>query len=112
MSLSQFSSSTLAWRKPCEHEQYGTNVNPSVLMPVAPEWATAEVVLGGAYRTLVLGIGEGDVDRERLRQLATQFPEPELWSELLTSLDGLVSPSPKDDELRLPLVMPLVPELA
>lgn len=83
----------------------------SVLWPVAPEWSTGEILVGAAYRTLILGISESEIDREMIAQLPAQAPSPELWATLLLSSDGLASP-PLSREGKLPQLMPLVTETA
>jgi hypothetical protein len=83
----------------------------SVLWPVAPEWSTGEVLVGAAYRTLLLGISEGQVDRELLSQLPALLPTSALWADLLLSGEGLASP-PLSREGKLPQLMPLVTETA
>lgn len=96
------------WTRDKDHERY----RDSVLVPVAPEWATGEVLLSGAYRKLLLGINEAGVDRRELQDLPGRLQRPSLWSELFTHPSGLQSPPSKKETLGLWQLMPYVPEVA
>lgn len=96
------------WTREKDHERY----RDSILVPVAPEWATGEVLLSGAYRKLLLGVSESAVDRRQIQRLATVLPRPALWSELFTHNSGLQSPPSKKEMLGLAQLMPYVPEIA
>lgn len=94
-----------------EHSAFG-----KTLWPVAPEYATGEVLLGGAYRKLLLGVRDADVDLERIEHLPAEHglaPET-LWRDLLLRPDGLASPAPRGRRQggRLRQLMPLVPSIA
>ncbi len=96
------------WTRQKDHERY----RESILAPVAPEWATGEVLLSGAYRTLILGVPESRVDRRDIARLPSSLPHTHVWSELLTHRSGFHSPPSKKETLGLPQLMPYVPEIA
>lgn len=82
-------------------------------MPVAPEWTVGEVLLAAAYRKLLLGFPEGDVDREQIdKHLLVKLEPEELWHHLLTKRGGLASPRPARERLGLKQLMPIVPEIS
>jgi hypothetical protein len=91
-----------------EHEGY----RESILSPVAPEYSTGEVLLGAAYRKLVLGVAEREVDLAEIATLPTQLSPPDAWTTMLGSAGGLASPARAGQgRVRLPQLMPLVPEV-
>jgi len=94
----------------CEHSGY----ERSVLAPVAPEYSTGEVLLGAAYRRLLLNVQEAAVDPEDIGTLPAQLDPSELWEELLLGHEGLASPALAGQRgtLILRQLMPLVPEVA
>lgn len=95
------------WNKDKDHPAY----RESVLMPVAPEWTTGEVLLAATYRKLILKVSEKNVDREQISDyLLTKLEPRAMWNDLFTLPGALRSPRPRKDPL--PQVMPLVPELA
>jgi hypothetical protein len=96
------------WTREKDHERY----RDSILVPVAPEWATGEVLLSGAYRKLLLGVGESGVDRRELQDLPGKLPRPPLWLDLFSHPSGLQSPPSKKETLGLAQLMPYVPEIA
>ncbi len=83
----------------------------SVLWPVAPEWTTGEVLIGAAYRKLILGISETTVDRDRIQTLPKDLPQGQPWEDLLLGPGGLSSPALGREQKQSQL-MPLVPEIA
>jgi hypothetical protein len=106
MALSLFSD--YRWTREKDHERY----RDSILAPVAPEWATGEVLLSGAYRKLLLGVSESSVDRRQLQSLSNDLPRPALWADLFAHAAGLQSPPSKKEMLGLAQLMPYVPEIA
>ena len=68
----------------------------SMLYTAAAEWSTGEVLLASAYRGLLLGVGESDVDLENIMRARDMMPAsvggPELWSQLLVERGGIASP--------------------
>jgi len=93
-----------------EHPSY----DGSALSPVAPEYSTGEVLLGAAYRRLLLGVQEATVDPEGINTLPTQLEPTGLWDELLLGEGGLASPALAGQRgtAILRQLMPLVPEVA
>ena len=85
----------------------------SYLSPVAPEQSTVEVLLGGAYRKLVTGKSDAEIDLDLIPDLPEEFgstpQEIEAWEELL-DFGGIGSPSTERRD-RKQLVQ-LVPALA
>lgn len=96
------------WKQ--EHESY----KKSILSPIAPEYTTGEVLLGAAYRKLLLGIAEQDVDLEKIPFLPSLLPEVDVWTKLLLDAEGLASPSLKGQSKTASLaqLMPLVPAIS
>lgn len=96
------------------HQSYGN----SLLSITAPEYATGEVLLGSAYRKLLLGITDASVDLELIAGLPSQIPERfgtiDLWETLLLQTGGLVSPAKggQKEATLLYQLMPLTPEIA
>src|ERR1700726_523437 len=90
----------------------------SVLSSTAPEYATSEVLLGGAYRKLILGTHENEVDLERINALPSEvapaFGGDALWTALLFNFGGIASParSGQRRSRAMPQMMPVVPEVA
>ena len=88
----------------------------SPLWPVAPEYATGEVLLGAAYRKLLLDVRDADINLERIENLAEELElsPREVWQELFIRNDGLSSPPPRGRRQggRLRQLMPLVPEVS
>jgi hypothetical protein len=85
----------------------------SYLSPVAPEQATVEVLLGGAYRKLVTGETDAEIDLDKIPELpgklADAHGQAEGWEELL-GFGGLGSPSTEKRDRRQ--LVQLVPALA
>ncbi len=98
----------LKWDKRKDHLMY----RESIFAPIAPEWATGEVLVGAAYRKLLLGIPEGIVNREQIKDLPPQLQPSDMWDKMFKLATGLSSPSSPRDALRLPQLMPFVPSLA
>jgi hypothetical protein len=90
----------------------------SILFSPAPEWSTGEVLLASAYRRLILGVSESDVDLGHIEQVPSLMPQavggPEVWSRLLTERGGLMSPLKHGQysSLASRQLMPLVPAIA
>ena len=100
----------------------------SILLPVAPEYSTGEVLLAAAYRRLVNGESDAAVDLEDIdglpERLAGAAPQIDArivpqeferaWSDLVFGAGGLASPTPRGAQgsRRLRQLMPLVPELS
>lgn len=93
----------------------------SILDMPSPGYFTGEVMLGSAYRALLLGVSESDVNLELLPSLPGRLAVPTainstVWERiLLGGPDSLASPQPRGRSSRgssLPQVSPLVPELA
>src|SRR6266566_6978981 len=90
----------------------------SILATVAPEYSIGEVLLGSAYRGLLLMRAERDVDLEKIDGLPDIFSHdlggPGLWRTLLKQEQGgLASPVRGGQKtIRLPQLMPLVPQIA
>lgn len=93
-----------------EHDHY----DDSILAPFAPEYATGEVLLGAAYRELVLGIGENDVSLEDAATIPERSDHLALWRDLVFEAGGLRSPSlgGQQGSNALPQLMPLVPAIS
>ena len=99
-----------------EHDHYKN----SMLWGVAPQYATSEVLMGGAYREFVVEHSDGAIALERILEIPASIGlvggELEAWQELLRSPGGLASPSPAGqksrDGTRQSQLMPLVPEVA
>jgi hypothetical protein len=98
----------LKWGKDKEHPRY----RESIFVPVAPEWATGEVLVGAAYRKLLLNVSEAIVDREHVKSLSRELDPSDAWDELFKLPTGLASPPSPRDTLKLPQLMPLVPSIA
>src|SRR5215212_9093161 len=68
----------------------------SLFSTVAPEYATGEVLLGSAYRMLLLGMRDSEVDLEHVPAVPGQVPQGfgdiALWDELLFGPGGIDSP--------------------
>lgn len=108
------------------HSSYGA----SILSPVAPEYTTGEGLVAAAYRTVLLGIRDRDVDLETITGLPNQLSEAairagsdlgspeasaaflESWRDLVNAPGGLLSPTPSGSAARLPQLTPLVPRIA
>lgn len=107
MPLSEF------WSNPGKkvHQAY----DKSILAPVAPEYATGEVLLGGAYRALVLRIPDRDVDPEKIDTLPGRLGDDAAWEQLLLAPGGLASPPLQGERVKtrpLRQLMPLVPAIS
>jgi hypothetical protein len=68
----------------------------SLLSTVAPEYSTGEVLLGSAYRKLLLGMRDSEVDLEGVTRLpadvAPAFGGEKLWKQLIFAKGGIESP--------------------
>lgn len=98
----------------------------SVLLPVAPEYTTGEVLLASAYRTLLTGerdavVDLADIDRipAAVAQAASEADPRvdrsafrEMWEPLVFEPGGLKSPTPSMGGARYKQLMPLVPQLS
>lgn len=110
MQISEFE---IAPSKQC-HRVY----EASMFSTTAPEYSTGEVLLASAYRSLILGVGESDVDLDNIACARDAMPAtvggPETWSRLLMERGGIQSPLRHGQ--RSPLasrqLMPLVPSVA
>ncbi len=95
------------------HEAY----DGSFLTTVRPEYSTGEVLLGSAYRRLLLNKHDREVDLEDITRLpghlATIPLESEaMWKGLFLERSGLASPPPAGQQKHgLRQLMPLVPEI-
>ena len=106
------------------HESYKS----SMLLPVAPEYGTGEVLLASAYRRLITNESDAAIDLEdidgmpdRIATAASQI-DPRLdrrafrqaWQDLVFAPGGLTSPTPRGAQgsRRLRQLMPLVPQLS
>lgn len=94
----------------------GDSVHPSyrdsILAPVAPEYATGEVLLGATYRKLLLGVSEASIDLSRINALAGYLDPADAWQDLLRTPGGLGSPPLGGQGSNPPpQLMPLVPEI-
>jgi hypothetical protein len=90
----------------------------SMLYTTAPEWSTGEVLLSSAYRCLILGIPEREIDLANIDQIPQTVPaalggEP-LWSKLLSERGGIASPlkGGQKSPVATRQLMPLVPSVA
>jgi hypothetical protein len=99
-----------------DHDYYRN----SMFWGVAPEYATSEVLLGGAYREFVVAQSDGAIDLDQISELPDAIGlsdgELEMWRELVGTPTGLASPSPAGQKSRAGIrqsqLMPLVPEVA
>lgn len=91
--------------------------NGSIFSPVAPEYTVGDVLVGSAYRALVLGIGEQTVEPEDARalpvELAGEMGEAG-WAAVLGPRGALGAPQPERQRRSdpPPRLMPLVPSIA
>jgi hypothetical protein len=95
----------------------------SALAPAAPEYAVGDVLLGSAYRTLVLKVRDTYVQSKYREGMVERIvaatggdaPRPELageaWTQILGGPGGLASPRLKQGKGDQRLI-PIVPELA
>lgn len=92
--------------------------NTSLFNTVAPEYATSEVLLGSAYRRLLLGKNDSSVDLEYISEVPGQVPvefgSKHLWEMLLLESGGMVSPAKggQKGSIILHQLMPVIPEIA
>jgi hypothetical protein len=77
----------------------------------APEYSEGEDLLGSAYRGLLLGITDRDVDVDLIKQIPTRIDQAigggDLWVRLLNDAGGLASPRRKKKDA--PELMPIIP---
>ena len=63
----------------------------SLFSAVAPEYSTGEVLLGSAYRMLLRGMRDSEVDLDHVtvlpRDVPTQYGGEDLWKALLRRLE-------------------------
>ncbi len=96
------------------HEAY----KDSLFTFTAPEYSTAEVLLGSLYRKLLLGVHDKDVDLENVStlidDLGKQWHREDIAEFLLEQRGGLASPirSGQRGSVPYPQLMPLVPQIA
>src|SRR5690348_10711878 len=96
------------------HEAY----KDSLFTFTAPEYSTAEVLLGSLYRKLLLGVHDKDVDLDSVRNvtanLAKRWQRKDIAEFLLQQRGGLASPvrSGQKGSVPYPQLMPLVPQIA
>jgi hypothetical protein len=68
----------------------------SLFSAVAPEYSTGEVLLGSAYRKLLLEMRDSEVDLELVASLPARVPSvfggQELWRDLIFARGGIESP--------------------
>lgn len=100
----------------------------SILLPVAPEYSTGEVLLASAYRRLISGDTDAAVNLEDIDGLPDRLAKQavaidprmdsesfrQAWTDLILAPGGLASPTPRGAQgsRRLKQLMPLVPELS
>jgi hypothetical protein len=102
----------------------------SMLSRVAPEYTTGDGLVAAAYRTILLGVQDREVDLETIPRLpgdlgaAASLVEigldspsalaafVESWRDLVGAPGGLTSPTPAGSPARLPQLTPLVPNIA
>lgn len=90
----------------------------SIFTTEAPEYSTSEVLLGSAYRDLVLDEHDKDVDLGKLPDLVNEFPANTggrpVWELMLSQQGGIASPmlSGQKGLTRFRQLMPLVPRVA
>jgi len=96
------------------HETY----KDSLFTFTAPEYSTAEVLLGSLYRKLLLGVHDREVDLESVSILINDIGKPwqreDIAEFLLARRGGLASPirSGQKGSIPYPQLMPLVPQIA
>lgn len=89
----------------------------SFLTSARPEYSTGEVLLGSAYRRLLLDYHDREVDLEDINQLPERLSKGlrssgDMWRSLFLERNGLASPPPGGPQKHgLPQLMPLVPEI-
>lgn len=90
----------------------------SLFAVTAPEWSTGEVLLGSAYRRLILDTLESQVNLDDIPRVATSIPgsfgDQQVWTELLLGKGGIKSPfrrGQSSSHLSRQL-MPVVPSVA
>ena len=89
-----------------------------MLASTAPEYSTGEVLVASAYRRLLLGVGENNVDLDNIRHahetMSEAFGGPETWSRILTDRGGITSPfrHGQYSPLASRQLMPIVPSVA
>jgi hypothetical protein len=90
----------------------------SMFVTQAPEYSTSEVLMGSAYRRLLLGITDKDVDLLNISwlegEIGKQLANAGLASRIFSTKRGLGSPlrSGQQGSIALRQLMPLVPEIA
>lgn len=92
------------------HDSY----NDSLFTTFAPEYSTGEVLLGSAYRELILGMLDREVDLDEIdelpKALGAVLGETDIWNRLILQTSGIASPPPRRSPRRQ--LMPLVPQIA
>jgi hypothetical protein len=90
----------------------------SIFTTVAPEYSTGEVLLGSAYRGLLLSRSEKAVNLDEIKGLPdtalSEMGGRELWQNLLLQPGGIASPMRGGQSKSgfLPQLMPIVPQIA
>jgi hypothetical protein len=90
----------------------------SMLYTTAPEWSTGEVLLSSAYRCLILGIADRQVDLANISSVPNSMPAAaggrSLWSSLLSERGGIASPlkGGQKSPVASRQLMPIVPSIA
>jgi len=83
MQVSQFESAPTKNRHPVYED--------SMLYSTAPEWSTGEVLLAAAYRRLILGVSESNVDLENIEQVPAAMPAARPAGPAPTMMTSLMS---------------------
>jgi hypothetical protein len=94
-----------------------TAYQESMFSPVAPEYTVGDVLLGSAYRSLVLGVSERAVEPEEARALPAALAsdmDEDGWSAILGARGVLGAPQPQRQQRSdpPPRLVPLVPSIA
>ena len=95
-----------------KHEVYKN----SLLDIAASEYSEGEDLLGSAYRGLLLGIKDRNVNGLDIKEIPARITDAqgghELWHSLLLAEGGLASPERMQKRSGIPELMPIVPKIA